>query len=90
VCDEDKAAISRSIEYLIQEGFVVRSEEKKRYRAVLTLTEKGESAATSIVKKIDGVLEEAGAGLSESDRIVFYKTLTLISENLQKICDEYE
>lgn len=91
VCDEDKAAISRSIEYLVKEGFVVRGEEEnKRYKTHLTLTQKGEAAAESIVEKIDGILDEAGAGLSEADRMNFYKSLALISENLQKICDEYE
>ena len=37
-CEEDKAAVSRSLEYLEQNGYVTRPD--KRYRSPLTLTEK--------------------------------------------------
>lgn len=39
-CEEDKAAVSRSLEYLEQNGYVTRPD--KRYRGPLTLTEKGQ------------------------------------------------
>ena len=39
-CEEDKAAVSRSLEYLEQNGYVTRPD--KRYRSPLTLTEKGQ------------------------------------------------
>ena len=41
-CEEDKAAVSRSLEYLEQNGYVTRPD--KRYRSPLTLTEKGRKA----------------------------------------------
>lgn len=42
-CEEDKAAVSRSLEYLEQNGYVTRPD--KRYRSPLTLTEKGQETA---------------------------------------------
>ena len=41
-CDEDKAAISRSLDFLEKEGYLVcDSSARKRYRSPLRLTEKG-------------------------------------------------
>jgi hypothetical protein len=44
--------------------------------------------ASKVNEKVNRVLEEASLGLSEENRINFYKSLTLISENLEKICDK--
>jgi DNA-binding MarR family transcriptional regulator len=91
ICDEDKAAISRSIVQLENEGYVEYPEGlKKRYRANMQLTEKGRLIAKSLARKIDTVLDEAGNGLSEEDRVIFYRSLTLISNNLEKICKRYD
>lgn len=90
LCEEDKAAISRSIEYLEKGGYIVcRSTAKKRYRAPFTLTERGLAVGEHIAKKIDTVLEEASAGMREEEREILYKSLSLISDNLQKICKKY-
>ena len=86
LCDEDKAAISRSIESLETNGYICcESSLKKRYRSPLTLTAKGNEIAQGLEKKIDSVLSEASMGLSEQNRIILYKSLALISDNLQKI-----
>ena len=50
-CEEDKAAVSRSLEYLEQNGYVTRPD--KRYRSPLTLTEKGQETGRAIAGKID-------------------------------------
>ena len=90
VCDEDKAAVSRSIEHLEGEGYILcNSQAKKRYNSPFSLTEKGEIVAKGIVEKIDRILDAASAGLSEENRVIFYQSLTLISDNLQKISDNY-
>ncbi|MBQ8229154.1 MAG: transcriptional regulator [Clostridia bacterium] len=90
VCEEDKAAISRSIDYLEKEGYLqCDSQAKKRYRAHLSLTEKGEKVGRFIADKIDNILALASEGLTEENRTIFYQSLTLISDNLQKICNEY-
>ena len=43
-CEEDKATISRSIDFLEKNGYIVcQSAKAKRYKAPLVLTEKGEA-----------------------------------------------
>ena len=91
ICDEDKAAISRSLVYLENNGYLsCSSNAKKRYKAYLELTQKGKDIGKILCEKIDNVLNIASNSLSEEDRIIFYKSLSLINNNLQKICDSYE
>lgn len=91
ICEEDKANISRSIKYLEENGFIAcTSRTRKRYLAPLCLTEKGKDAGRRISEKIDRILDEASEGLSEEERTVFYRSLALIHNNLQKICAEYD
>ena len=55
-CDEDKAAISRSLDFLEKEGYLVcDSSARKRYRSPLRLTEKGEATGRRIMEKIDRI-----------------------------------
>ena len=90
ICSEDKASISRSIEYLEEKGFIsCKSDAEKRYKSPLFLTESGIRVAKSISDKIDNVLNLASVGLSDEDRRNFYKSLILISDNLEKICNKY-
>ena len=89
ICDEDKAAISRSIDFLDNSGYLkCDSKTVKRYKSPIELTEKGKLVAKKISEKIDRVLDEASVGLTEENRVVFYQSLSLISENLEKICDK--
>ena len=89
ICDEDKAAVSRALDYLETNGYLTcDSKTIKRYKSPITLTEKGRFVASKVNEKVNRVLEEASLGLSEENRINFYKSLTLISENLEKICDK--
>lgn len=90
MCEEDKGAVSRSLEYLEASGYIYcESTAKKRYKSPLYLTEKGKEVGAYIARKIDNILEEASAGLTEENRAIFYQSLFLISDNLQKICDQY-
>ena len=89
ICDEDKAAISRSLEYLENNGYLkCESKTVKRYKRPIMLTEKGKITAYKISEKIERILEEASIGLSEENRVIFYKSLNLISENLEKLCEK--
>ena len=91
VCEEDKANISRSIKYLEENGYLVcHSRMQKRYQSPLTLTEKGREVGKYITERIDSVLKEASAGLSEEHRVILYQSLALINDNLQRLCGEYE
>lgn len=91
ICREGKAATSRSLDYLEKKGYIVCSlDTKKKYRCPLALTETGKKIAVGIVEKIDRILEEASLGLSEEHRLIMYESLALISDNLGKICENYE
>ncbi len=84
-CDEDKAAISRSLEYLEENGYL-QCPEGKRYRRQLILTEKGEAAGAEISSRIDRFVSIASGDISEGDRLAMYRALSVISSNLSKLC----
>ena len=85
-CEEDKATISRSIDYLEKNGFLVcQSGKIKRYKTPLVLTEKGREAGKRVADKVDQVLEEMNRELTEAERIVFYRCLTKISDGLNSM-----
>ena len=96
VCDEDKAAVSRSILYLEQNGFLTRTAKPtgqpgtggKHYRIPLTLTDKGREAAAKLVTRIDRVLDAVADGVSEEERVILYRVLTRIDRNLAEICEQ--
>ena len=94
LCDltgEDKGAISRSLDFLEENGFIiVQDVEGKKYKTPLVLTEKGASAAEGICKKIDGILDEVSEGVSDGERVIMYRSLEAINKNLQAICEKYE
>ena len=90
-CEEDKATISRSLDYLEKNGYLVcKSESKKRYNAPFVLTERGTRAGKRIADKIVAVLDEISTGISDEDRAIFYRSLNIISENLDKVAKSYE
>lgn len=85
-CEEDKATISRALEYLENSGYLrCESKTAKRYKSPLVLTEKGLATGKLIADKIDGVLEEVSVGLTEEERLSFYRSLTIISESLDAV-----
>lgn len=90
LCDEDKAAMSRAIDYLETNGYIdCISKTEKRYKSPLLLTDKGLEVGKLIAQKVDNILAPASEGLTEENRKIFYESLILISNNLQKICDKY-
>lgn len=90
-CEEDKATISRAIDYLETNGYITcASKSAKRYKSPLALTEKGIVAAQQIAQKIDGVLDEISSSLTEAQRIDFYRSLSLISESLEAVSKKGE
>ena len=91
ICYEDKAAISRSILQLEKLGYVeYRENTKKRYRADIILTEKGREIAECVAKKVNYYMDKIGGELSEKERLIFYKSLSTISKNLDAVCCGYE
>ena len=83
-CEEDKATISRALEYLEAKGYVASAAQNtKRYKSPLMLTEQGCEVAKKIAYKIDGILEVIGTDLTEAERIAFYRSLSIISDRLE-------
>lgn len=85
-CEEDKATISRSIDYLETNGYLTcQAKSAKRYKTPLILTEKGIAVGARISAKISDVLNEIGGVLTEQERIAFYRSLSAISEKLNAV-----
>ena len=90
-CEEDKATISRAIEYLEGRGLITReSVGGKKYKSPIYLTEEGTKIGKSIDDKIDYVLAQTSVGLSDEEREEFYRCLTVISNSLDKLAKNYE
>ena len=83
-CAEDKATISRALDFLEQEGYLVNS---RRYKSTLTLTEKGVAVGDEIVGKIAAVLDAISDGLTAEEREAFYRSLTIISDRLDAVAE---
>lgn len=91
VCGEDKANVSRSVKYLEENGYIRRaSNAVKRYQSPLELTEKGAKTGKRLSEKIDCILNLASVGISDEDRKVMYRSLGIINENLNKLCENYD
>ncbi len=88
LCEEDKGAISRSIDLLINNGFIMyeNDDNKKKYRAKLFLTDKGKEVAERVNKITENAVEIGSKGLTEKEREIMYKCLDIISNNLNKYC----
>ena len=85
-CEEDKATISRAVDYLESNGFLTcESKNAKRYKSPLILTEKGNEAGKKIADKIRGVLDAISDGLTDEERVEFYRSLSIISESLEAV-----
>ena len=82
LCGEDKAAISRTLGRLQEEGYVKSGE--KKYRSPLHLTEAGKKIARYVDNHIREWVGRGGDGLSEEERNIFYRSLDIISSNLRE------
>lgn len=90
-CEEDKATISRALDYLETNRFIVwNSERAKRYRSPLRLTEKGQEVSKRIAEKIGTVLDAVSHTITENERAAFYRSLSAISRSLDIIAQNSE
>ena len=88
-CEEDKATVSRSLDYLENGGYLVcESKSAKRYKSPLRLTEKGKEIGKKITDKIAYLLGEISTELTEEERLQFYHCLTNISKGLDSIANK--
>ena len=89
-CEEDKATISRALDYLEENGYLIcESKSVKRYKSPFILTDKGMDVGKKIANKIDGVLDEISVGLTEEERKSFYHSLSIISDSLETVAAKY-
>ena len=85
-CEEDKATISRALDYLEINGYLnCECKSNKRYKSPLILTEKGNDVGEKIADKISSVLDAISDGLTEEERVAFYRSLSIISESLDAV-----
>lgn len=86
-CEEDKANISRSLDFLEENGYIKKRPPHRRYRVPLELTDKGRTVGKFIADRIREVLVLASEGVCEENRTVMYESLSVIYQNLQRISD---
>ena len=85
-CEEDKAMISRALNYLETNGYIAcEAANVKRYKSPLFLTQKGQEVGQRIADKIERVLDTISVGLTEHERKEFYRCLSVVSENLEAV-----
>lgn len=85
-CEEDKATISRALDYLDESGYINRERDSvKRYKTPILLTEKGVEVGKKIADKINNLLDRVSDGLTEKQRVDFYRSLSVISDCLEKL-----
>ncbi len=88
-CEEDKATVSRALDYLYANGYIIReAESTKRYKNPLLLTDKGKEAGKKIADKIGDVLNQISDGLSDEKRADFYRSLSIISDSLERVINK--
>lgn len=85
VCQEDKGALSRSIDYLEKEGFIINLDKRKKYKSPLSLTEKGKTIGKHLADKIDQMFLKASSDISKEDRAVLFNSLAIVNDNLEKM-----
>ena len=84
LCEEDKATISRGLDFLEGNGYIVcDAPTGRRYKSALLLTDKGMEIGKKIADKINLVLSEICADFTDEQRAEFYHRLTVISDSLE-------
>ena len=84
LCEEDKATISRGLDFLEENGYIVcETKQAKRYKSALVLTDKGMEVGKKITDKINLVLDDICIDLTEEQRTEFYHSLEVISNSLE-------
>ena len=85
VCVEDKAAISRTLDYLEENKFVLCNKTERIYKNPYTLSKKGREVGEYVTKIINETLEKSCEGVLKEDLAIFYRGLITINENMKEI-----
>lgn len=79
---EDKAAISRAVSQLKEKGYV--EYDSAKYNSPIQLTDKGKEIAAAVLEKANRAVKAGSADFTEEERLLFYRALSEISENLKE------
>ena len=89
ICGRDKADVSRMMSIMEKKGRVEKEEQQPSlYRCLLKLTEEGAAAAEQVCQRVLVAVENAGKGLDEFKRVIFYEALELICGNLRQLSQD--
>lgn len=90
MASEDKAAVSRILSELEEKELLCYPEQNstKKYRASAVLTEKGRLVTGQFNDIICNVVGRIGSGISDEDRDSMYRSLDIISRNLDALAKE--
>ena len=90
LCYEDKAATSRTVDYLVEKKYLINEEDdvKRRWRSKIKLTEEG----TEVVKTINRVILKASAvvtsDIPEEELECFYRVFEKMLNNMDQLIAE--
>ena len=86
LCQEDKGAISKTLNTLKKRGLVESSVGRlRKYRAVYTITEAGLEVYENVAVGIEDAVKKCGEGLTDEERNTFYSVLDKIIANLGRM-----
>ncbi len=83
-CGEDKALISRSLNILIENEYIIRIDDSKRF----ALTVKGKELSDKIKETINNVFDSI-SDLTNEERDSFYNILKRINSNIEVFLKTY-
>ena len=86
-CQVDKAVISRAVRHLISKNYMEFAEQDHHinYRQKLRLTEKGSTTVAIIMGITEDAMSEVNHDIPKEDIDDFYRTLSRISQNLDRL-----
>ena len=90
-CNLDKAAVSRILPALQEEGYIYQNKtDNRKYRIKHCLTEEGKKIADALNVLITNIVDRCGRGLTVPERINFYSSFEVITKNLAEVTAEME
>lgn len=87
-CDRDKAAVSRCVSQMQEQGLLCKGENDRVYKTKLLLTEKGKRTAAFVCRRAQTAVDAVGGELSDEHRSILYATLERVAAGLEKLTKE--
>ena len=86
----DRSLVSREIESLKSDGYIIAADEPKprRYNERLVLTDKGTELAAKIMQKVISVQEAVSRDIDREELRIFYSVLERLYENFNALSTE--